>query len=719
MKNKIGTILLICSMWGSVVWGQSYRFPFQNPQLNEEARLDNLISLLTLDEKIALFGGAGVPRLGIRGAGSSEALHGIVQGGPEWNPNQSKQITTSFPQAYGLGAMWDVELIQQVADYIAYEGRYLYQSPKYQRAGLILWSPNADLGRDIRWGRTEECYGEDPVLTAALTVAFVKGLQGSHPQYWKAASLMKHFLANSHECGRVETSSDFDETLFREYYSYPFWKGIELGGANALMTAYNAYNGIPCTISPVLRKVLQKEWGFNGMIITDGGAFQQLKNTHKVFERLEDAAQACIKAGTTRFLDDYKVALKNAFYEGKVSEKELEENIKGNLRIMLRLGLLDDDDSNPYKSIGIKDTIDPWLKEETRQLVRLAARKSAVLLKNEGRLLPLDKGSVKRVAVIGNRADVVLEDWYSGAMPYKITPLAGLKEVAEREGIEIRYVKDNKRSAAEDAAAWADVVIVCLGNDPTGSQEWAKAGQTALASDGREDVDRTSLQLEQEDLLRSVYKKNPRTVLVLISSFPYAINWSQDNIPAILHFTQSCQELGHAVSDVIFGDYNPAGRTTQTWVKDISDLPHIMDYDIRKGRTYMYFKGKPLYAFGHGLSYTSFDYSHLQVEQKTLSASETLHVRFNVTNTGEYSGDEVVQIYVKLPGDVAAKRLKGFSRVFVEKGKTETVEIQIPATDLMLWNAAENCFKLPEGKMELMVGSASDNIKLTNKIRLQ
>lgn len=559
MKNKIGTILLICSMWGSVVWGQSCRFPFQNPQLNEEARLDNLISLLTLDEKIALFGGAGIPRLGIRGAGSSEALHGIVQGGPAWNPNQPKQITTSFPQAYGLGATWDVELIQQVADYIAYEGRYLYQSPKYQWAGLILWSPNADLGRDIRWGRTEECYGEDPVLTAALTVAFVKGLQGSHPKYWKSASLMKHFLANSHECGRVETSSDFDETLFREYYSYPFWKGIELGGANALMTAYNAYNGIPCTISPVLRKVLQKEWGFDGMIITDGGAFQQLKNTHKVFERLEDAA------------------------------------------------------------------------------------------------------------------------------------------------------------------AWADVVIVCLGNDPTGSQEWAKApwGQTALAYDGREDVDRTSLQLEQEDLLRSVYKKNPRTVLVLISSFPYAINWSQDNIPAILHFTQSCQELGHAVSDVIFGDYNPAGRTTQTWVKDISDLPHIMDYDIRKGRTYMYFKGKPLYAFGHGLSYTSFDYSHLQVEQKTLSASETLHVRFNVTNTGEYSGDEVVQVYVKLPGDVATKRLKGFSRVFVEKGKTETVEIQIPATDLMLWNAAENCFKLPEGKMELMVGSASDNIKLKSKIRLQ
>lgn len=703
------------------VWGQPYRYPFQNPALADEERLENLVSLLTLDEKIALYGGAGIPRLGIRGPGASEAIHGVVQGGPAWNPNTPKQMTTSFPQAYGLGETWDEELIRKVAGHIAYEGRYLYQSPKYQRAGLILWAPNADLGRDIRWGRTEECFGEDPVLTAALTVAFVKGLQGNHARYWKSASLMKHFFANSHESGRVETSSDFDETLFREYYSYPFWKGIERGGANALMTAYNAHNGIPCTISPVLRDVLQKEWGFDGMIITDGGAFQQLKNTHKVFDNLEDAAQACIKAGTTRFLDDYKDALKRAFYQGKVTEAELEENLKGNLRVMLRLGLLDDDSSNPYRMIGLNDTIDPWTTEEAKRLARLAANKSAVLLKNEGGLLPLDRKRVRKIAVIGNRADVVLTDWYGGQMPYKITPLAGLEELAAREGIEIRYVKDNKRSAAEDAASWADVVIVCLGNDPVGNLEWAKApwSQVALASDGREDVDRTSLQLEQEDLVRSVYCRNPRTVLVLISSFPYAINWSQENIPSILHFSQSCQELGHAVADVIFGDYNPAGRTTQTWVRSISDLPHIMDYDIRNGRTYMYFKGKPLYAFGHGLSYTDFNYSNLKVGKKALSAGETLDVWFDIENTGERDGEEVAQIYVKLPGDGAIQRLKAFTRISVRSGSRQTVHMQIPAEDLMLWDGSERCFRLPVGVMQLRVGGASDRTDLTTQVRLR
>lgn len=722
MKKSILGILISCGMtaFATSVWSQSYKYPFQNPKLDDEVRVENLISLLTFDEKITLYGGAGIPRLGVQGAGSSEAIHGIVQGGPAWSPNSKSQPTTSFPQAYGLGETWDQELLKKVAAHIAYEGRYLYQSPKYRRAGLILWSPNADLGRDIRWGRTEECYGEDPVLTAALTVSFVHGLQGDHPKYWQSASLMKHFFANSHESGRVETSSDFDETLFREYYSYPFWKGIKRGGSNALMTAYNAHNGIPCTISPVLRNILQKEWRFNGMIITDGGAFQQLKTTHKTFQNLEDAAQACINAGTTRFLDDYRDALKNAFHQGKVSEKELDENIKGNIRIMLKLGLLDDD-SNPYKSIGIKDTIDPWTKKETKEFVRLTANKSAVLLKNSNDLLPLDKQKIKRIAVVGNRADVVLEDWYCGTLPYKITPLDGLKEVAASQGIEIRYVKDNKRSAAEDAASWADVVIVCVGNEPTCSPEWTKApwGQSANAAEGREDVDRTSLQLEQEDLVKAVYKVNPRTILTLISSFPYAINWSQHNLPAILHFSQSCQELGHAVADVIFGDYNPAGRTTQTWVKSIDELPHMLDYDIRKGRTYMYFSGKPLYAFGHGLSYTRFAYSNLTVNKNTLSINDSLAIEMDLQNNGLRDGEEVVQVYVKLPGDKATKRLKGFARVAVDKGEKKRVCIHILAEDLALWSIQQKQFLLPQGIMELMVASASDDVRLTKKIRLQ
>lgn len=721
MLRKFYTLLIFVIFYCDFSFAYNYRYPFQNPSLPDEERIDNFISLLTFEEKIRIYGGAGVSRLGVRAPGSSEAIHGIVQGGPAWNPNSNKQVTTSFPQAYGLGQTWDKNILYHVASHIAYEGRYLYQSPKYQRAGLILWAPNADLGRDIRWGRTEECYGEDPFLVSSLVISFVKGLQGKNSKYWKSASLMKHFLANSNESGRTETSSDFDDRLFREYYSYPFMKGITEGGANALMTAYNAYNGIPCTVSPVLRGILQKEWGFNGMIITDAGAFGLLKTGHKYIDNKEDAAQACIKAGITRFLDDYRGALIDAYTNGKITLDEINENIRGNIRLMLKLGLLDDDESNPYRLIGIKDTIDPWLKQETKDFVRQVTNKSAVLLKNDGRLLPLDVRKIKRIAVVGNKSDVVLEDWYCGDMPYKITPLKGISDMAEKEGIEVKYVKDNKRGMAEDLAKWADVVIVCVGNDPTCSPEWAKApwGQSTMSCEGREDVDRTSLELDQEDLVKRVYKNNKNVVLVLISSFPYSINWCNENIPSILHFTQSSQELGNSISDVIFGNFNPAGRTTQTWVKDIIDLPHIMDYNIRNGRTYMYFNNPVLYPFGHGLSYTDFKYSKIYVDKKVVSVDDEFNVDVKVENNGNYDGDEVVQLYVKLPGDDARLRLKAFSRDFIRKGESKTVRLNVRVSDLSLWNEEKQSFELPHGKMCIMIGTSSENIKFKEYITLK
>jgi len=699
-----------------------YKYPFQNPNLPEKERIDNLISLMTFDEKVNAYSGAGVPRLGVQGAGSTEAIHGIVLGGPAWDERTrgAKQPTTIFPQGYGLGETWDTELQTKVAEHIAYEGRYLFQSPKYRKGGLILWSPNADLGRDIRWGRTEECYGEDPCLVGEMTTAFVKGLQGDHPKYWKSASLMKHFLANSNEYGRGETSSNFDDALFREYYSYGFWKGIKKGGANALMTAYNAYNGRPCTIHPVLRNILMKEWGFNGIVITDGGAFQQLKNTHKVFTNLEDAAQACIKAGTTRFLDNYRNALISAYRKKLITEKELDENIKGNFRVMLKLGMLDDADENPYKEIGIRDTIDPWTKQETKDFVRLVANKSVVLLKNENGVLPLNKQKITKIAVIGNRSDDVVEDWYSGTLPYKVTPLDGIREAVKNQHIDVKYVKADKRGEAQNAASWADVAIVCVGNHPTCSPEWASSpwGEGVIAGEGREDVDRSSIQLEQEDLIKLVYKANPNTVVVLISSFPYAINWSQEHVPSILHITQSCQELGHAIADVLFGDYNPAGRTTQTWLSSIDELPNMLDYDIRKGRTYMYYKGHSLYPFGFGLSYTTFNYSDLKIDKSSLSVNDKLQVTMNLKNTGKRDGEEVVQLYVSSNKDKAIKRLKGFIRVALKKGESRSVKIELPVEDLCLWNIQKSVFELPTGKMKLMLGSSSENIKLTKIIYL-
>jgi beta-glucosidase len=723
MKKNVLYFILVCCFLAAApsVMAQHYKYSFQNPKLPDEVRLNNVLSLMTLDEKINMFGGAGIERLGVRSPGSSECIHGIVLGGAAWNRNKPQQVTTCYPQGYGLGETWDVDLHHRVAQQIAYEARFLYQNPKYLKNCLILWSPNADMGRDIRWGRTEECYGEDPFLTGEMVTAFVKGLQGNNPRYWTTASLMKHFLANSNENGRGHTSSNFDEALFREYYAYSFGRGIVKGGANALMTAYNKYNGIPCTVNPILRNVLMKEWGFNGIITTDGGAFKQLKNAHKYYDSLDKAAQGCIEAGTTRFLDDYKQALKDALNEKLVTEKQLDANIKGNLRVMLRLGLLDSSDKNPYRNIGITDTIAPWTKQETKDLVRLVADKSVVLLKNENNLLPLDASKIHKIAVIGNRCDSVYGDWYGGAMSYRISPLKAIKELADAHQIEVRYVRDDKEGAAQNAAAWADVAIVCVGNDPVCSPEWGTSpwGHGVVAGEGREDVDRASIQLEQEDLVKLVRKVNPHTVLVLISSFPYAINWSEEHVPAIIHLTQSCQEMGHAATDVLFGSYNPAGRTTQTWVTSIDELPNMLDYNIRHGRTYMYYKGRPLYPFGYGLSYTQFKYSNIGFDRSTVAKGKSLTVTADISNVGQRDGEEVVQLYVTLPGDSAACRLKGFKRIAIRKGETQKVSISVPAEDLMLWNIGKHAFELPQGEMKVMLGASSADIRLSGAVALK
>lgn len=724
MRKPFLYLFLLCCFLATVpsVMAQHYRYPFQNPKLSDEARINNVLSLMTLDEKFKVFNGEGVERLGIGNPGFAECIHGIVLGGVQWDSKRGpEQPTSCYPQGYGLGETWDVNLHHRAAEEIAYEARFLYQNPQYHKSCLILWAPNADMGRDIRWGRTEECYGEDPFLTGELTTAFVKGLQGPNPKYWEAASLMKHFLANSNENDRSRTSSNFDEALFREYYAYPFWRGIVKGGSNALMTAYNSYNGIPCTVSPVLRNVLMKEWGFNGLIITDSGAYQQMVKSHKYYPSFDKAAQGCIEAGTTRFLDDFKQGLGDALKEKLVTEKQLDENLKGDLRVMLRLGLLDSSDKNPYRNIGITDTVAPWTKQEAKDLVRLVSDEAVVLLKNQENLLPLDVTKIHKIAVIGNRCDSLYGDWYGGAKPYSITPLKAIKELADAHQIEVRFARNDKEGAAQNAAAWADVAIVCLGNNPICSPDWGRSpwGHGVTPSEGREDLDRASIQLENEDLVRLVRKVNPHTVLVLISSFPYAINWSQEHVPAIIHLTQGSQELGHAVTDVLFGSYNPAGRTTQTWVSSIDELPNMLDYNIRHGRTYMYYKGKPLYPFGYGLSYTQFKYGNIKFDRTSMAKGQSLTVTADISNVGPRDGEEVVQLYVTLPGDSASCRLKGFKRVAIRKGETQKVSIVVPAEDLMLWNIGEHAFVLPQGNAKVMLGASSADIRLSGDVLLK
>lgn len=718
MKNLIISLLLISVFLGGTP--VSAQYPFQNTALSGEERISNLISLMTLEEKInALSTQLGIPRLGIRNCGQVEGLHGLAYGGPSNWGSRSAVPSTIFPQAYGLGETWDTDLIKKVAEQEAYENRYYFQSPKYFRGSLVMRAPNADLGRDPRWGRTEECFGEDAWLNSRMVVSFVKGLQGDDPTYWRTASLMKHFMANSNEDGRDSTSSNFDERLFREYYGYTFYKGITEGGSRAFMASYNAYNGIPMTINPILKKVTVEEWGNDGIICTDGGAMALLFSAHKAFPTLAETAAACVKAGIGQFLDNYKPAIKEALGKGLLTEKDIDAVLKGNFRVALKLGLLDVNRENPYSSIGVKDTIDPWTKPEIRQFVREVTAKSIVLLKNDRQLLPLDLNRIRKIAVIGPRADDVLLDWYSGTPPYKVSPLAGIMKACGKN-VQVIFAAENRMDQAVNAAKAADVAIVIVGSHPIGTTaDWKIS---PVPSDGKEAVDRKSLSLEQEDLVKLVLQANPNTVLVLVSSFPFAINWSAEHIPAILHMTHGSQEMGNGLADIIFGKANPAGRLVQTWPQSITQLPPMMDYDIRHGRTYMYFKDSPLFPFGFGLSYTSFAYSNLKVSSNSMPANGEVKISVDVKNTGMMAGDEVVQVYVRFTDsgiERPARQLKAFARVPVNKGETKTVTLNLKAEDLAYWNEKDHKFTVEPCSVELMVGSSSQDIKLKKIIQVE
>ena len=715
VKSICAALIFLCI--SILVKAQPY--PFQDTNLPDDERLDNLISLMTLEEKLDHLAPflRGIPRLGVKGTRIVEGLHGLAWSGPaNWAvKGEGEAPTTTFPQAIGLAQMWDPELQEQIAAWEAYETRYLTQNKNYGRAGLIVLAPNADLGRDIRWGRTEECYGEDAYLASVLTAAYVKGLQGNDPNYWKTASLMKHFLANSNENNRFINSSDFDNRLFREYYSYAFYKGVVQGGSRAYMAAYNKYNGIPCTVHPMLKDITVDEWGQNGIICTDGGAFKRLVDSHGYYTDYPEAAAACIKAGINMFLDQYRPYLQEAMSKRLVSEKEIDKVIRGTLRVMLKLGLMDNGAANPYVSIGIQDTIRPWTKEEAKELARKATAKSVVLLKNEG-VLPIEIDKIKSIAVIGPSADFVVSDWYSGSPPYNVSILDGIKN-AVGENVEIQFTASNKADSAVIAARESDLAIVCVGNHPLSyGLGW---GQNYVASDGREEVDREAISLEQEDLVKLVKKANANTIMVIVSSFPYAIPWSKEHIPTILHVTQSSQELGNGVADILFGEESPAGRLVQTWSASIDELLPILDYDIRHGRTYMYDPHEPLFAFGHGLSYTTFDYSDLKLSKSSIKDGQIVDVTVNVKNTGSVDSDEVIQLYVGFPESQVErphKALKGFKRIYIPAGETKRITIALDPDELKYWNEDNHAFVLEKGQVELMIGAASNDIRLTGNL---
>jgi beta-glucosidase len=706
-------------------------YPFDDPSLSTEKRIDNLLSLMTIDEKIDCLGTqTGVPRLGVPNIGSSEGIHGVVQREPRFG--REPIPTTQFPQPPGMGESWDPDLVREAAGVEGYEARFISQTPQYNRQILMQWGPQSDLDRDPRWGRSEEVYGEDPFLNGTMATAFVHGLQGDDPKYWQAAALLKHFLANENEDQRNSSSSNFDERLFWEYYSVPFRMAFLDGGAKAVMASYNAWNGTPMAVNPILRSIVIDKWGVD-VVSSDGGAVKLLVTPRHLFSSQESAVVACLKAGINQYLDVYRDELHAALKDGSLGEVDIDNALRPKFRIEVKLGLLDPPEMVPYTSI--RDSPEPWTTGKDRAVSRKMALESVVLLKNENHFLPLDPSTIKSIAVIGPLADVVHWDWYGGTPPYAITPLKGIQDEV---GSEVKvnfaaYDTPDGEDAAMKAVSESDVTVVVVGNNPTcGDQahQWyntpTEGGGITLPctvpSDGREGRDRETIDLYQEQIIKQVMVKNPKTVVMLVSSFPFDINWTQANVPAILQMAQSSQDEGTALAKVLFGKYNPGGHLVETWPESADQLPPRMNYNIRDGYTYMYFNGKPLYPFGFGLSYTTFKFSNLKSASERLAKDGSVTVSVDVTNTGDRAGDEVVQLYVKhLHSAVPRPRqeLEGFKRVTIDAGQTKRVEIPLPASQLAYWDVKTEAFRVEKEPVSLMIGDSSADLPVTTTIHVE
>jgi beta-glucosidase len=575
---------------------------------------------------------------------------------------------------------------------------------------------SADLARDPRWGRSAESFGEDPLLAGTLITSFVQGLQGTDKTYWLTAAVLPHFLGSSREDSRDSSAADIDERQFYEVYSVPFRMAIEQGACRVITTAYHQLNGFPCAAHPLIEQLVIDKWGYDGIVATEPGSLRMLVSAQHNCDSVNDAFLLAHRAGTTQHFDPYEDALRTALVQAQVSEREIDRAVRKNFRIMLKLGLWDPPERVPYASIGY-DSVEPWNQPEAQQFVRSVTQESIVLLKNEHETLPIDPGKVRSVALIGPLADRVMVDSRGGTPPYAITCADGLRERMGRGSVVL--VSNNDESAAIIAAKRCDMAIVCVGNHPTSDSSW---GKVRCDSDGKEDVDRKSITLEAEQLLRRVHAANPNTVLLLVSSFPYSIDWSANNLPAILLAPHCSQELGRAVADVLFGDYNPGGRLAQTWPRAIEDLPPLDEFDLCSGRTYQYVVREPLYSFGHGKSYTRFTYSRLLTSNSVLKLGHPISVSVNIANIGPRAGDEVVQLYVRFL-DSTTKRpermLVAFKRVTIAPSATKVVELQLRPEQLQYFDVKRRGFVLESGTVELLIGRSSAEIELATTLAVE
>jgi beta-glucosidase len=694
---------------------------YLDPSQPVEKRTQDLIARLTLEEKATLLNhdGPDVERLGIRSDKWNQCLHGVCWDRP----------TTMFPVSIAMAATWDPVRLHEVASAISDEARAIYDlwheqpSLAAEHKGLIYRAPVINISRNPYWGRIDECYGEDPFLTGRLGVAYVQGLQGNDPKYLKLVSTLKHYAVNNVEKGRQKLSAKVSERMLYEYWLPHFRDCVVEGGAQSVMASYNAINGVPSNINPLLlTDILKRQWGFEGFVVSDlGGVNSMVKGHLRGQMSYEEAVARSLKAGCDFSDDEYMKYIPAAVRQGLLPEERLNDALRRVLRDRIRLGEFDPPALVPYSRIAPSVICSP----EHRALALETAREALVLLKNQDHFLPLDKTQLKRIAVIGPHAAMFTPGAYSGQPDRPVNPLQGLKNRAGA-GAEILYAKGcdiaplSRRmingatstqqaagdetaliKAAAETARQADVAIVFAGTTE------------AVETEGR---DRTSLALpgRQEELIEAVNAANPKTLVVLLNAGPLTIPWVKKNVPAILEAWWDGVEGGNAIADVIFGDYNPAGRLPLTVYASESQVPPQDEYDITKGFTYMYIQGQPLFAFGHGLSYTEFAYGKLELSDQRIAPEGQVTAAIDITNTGPREGDEVVQLYVhELEPSVKrpAEELRGFQRIHLKPGETRKVTLTVAGEKLAFYDENRHAFRVHPGPFQILVGAASDDIR--------
>ena len=697
---------------------------WQDPSHPIQNRIDDLIRRMSLAEKVAQIqnDAPAIPRLGLKAYNYwNEALHGVANNG----------IATVFPEPVGMASTWNPELIRKEGSIIGIEGRAKYNEYANKNngnskwwTGLTYWTPNVNIFRDPRWGRGQETYGEDPFLAGEIGVDFVKGIQGDDPKHMLAMTCVKHYAVHSGpERDRHRFNVEPDERELYEMYLPQFEKVVKEGQVAGVMSAYNALYGIPCSASSfLLDDLLRKQWGFEGYIVSDCSAINDIWNrrAHAYLDTPEDAAAAAVKAGCNLCCGGDYNALVKAVQKGLISVGEVDKALYYTLWTRFKLGLFDPKESVPFNKYTIKDNDKP----EHGQVALEIARQSMVLLKNDG-ILPLDTSKYKKIAVIGpnGNSKSMLEGNYHGSASHPVSILDGIKRIAG-DKVEITDAMGSPVTTRPGSAAWSKQDNETKRPIPELREEAVKTAKDAdlviyvggitPAQEG-EGFDRESIELPevQSKLIRALYDTGKPIVMVNCSGSAMALPWEDANLPAILQAWYPGQEGGRAVAEVLFGLVNPSGHLPVTFYKTTSDLPDFRDYSF-KNRTYRYFEGEPLYAFGHGLSYTDFEYSK-GLSPKSVAVDGNIKVVFSIKNIGKNAGDDVTQIYYrhvdsKVPQP--KKALCGFARVSLKAEESKQVTVEVPVSNLRYWDTVSKQYIVEPGKYEILIGKASDDICL-------